>query len=401
MFTYVEKEAGAKIKVIGVGGAGGNAVNNMIDSNLNGVQFIAANTDAQALDISKAATKIQLGGEVTEGLGAGANPQLGREAALENYEELTRLLDDSHMVFITAGFGGGTGTGAAPVVAEICKELGALTVAVITRPFSFEGRKRNEMAEAGIEELKKVADTVITIPNDRLRGLAPRNARLIDMFKKADEILLHSVKGITDLITMPGLVNLDFADIKTTMSKAGMAIMGIGMASGENRAIEAASKAISHQLLEDISISGARGVLVNITSSSDLTMEEMVEASEKIHEEVGNDAEIIWGAVIDDEVGDEMRVTVIATGIGEKDIPEAVEEEYHPKDVIREFKPRGKVRDITPEDMQQESRFSGQGRIEPEAIVESDQDGKVHRHYGLVIDQEDLEIPTFLRRSAD
>ncbi len=400
-FTYVEKESGAKIKVIGVGGAGGNAVNNMIDSNLHGVQFIAANTDAQALDISKAATKIQLGHEVTEGLGAGANPQLGREAALENHEELARVLDDSHMVFITAGFGGGTGTGAAPVVAEICKELGALTVAVVTRPFSFEGRKRNAMADDGIEELKKVADTVITIPNDRLRGLASRNARLIDMFKKADEILLHSVKGITDLITMPGLVNLDFADIKTTMSKAGMAIMGIGMASGENRAIEAANKAISHQLLEDISITGARGVLVNITSSSDLTMEEMVEASEKIHEEVGNDAEIIWGAVIDDEVGDEMRVTVIATGIGDQTIPEPAEEVYQPKEVVREFKPRGKIRDITPEDMRKESRYDGKSGVDPVEVVENHQDGKVHRHYGLVIDQEDLEIPTFLRRSAD
>ncbi|MEA3232942.1 MAG: cell division protein FtsZ [Thermodesulfobacteriota bacterium] len=403
MFTYVENDSGAKIKVIGVGGAGGNAVNNMIDSNLVGVQFVAANTDAQALEVSKATTKIQLGKQVTEGLGAGANPLVGREAALENHEELTRLLDDSHMVFITAGFGGGTGTGAAPVVAEICKELGALTVAVISRPFSFEGRKRNQMAETGIEELKKVADTVITIPNDRLRGLAPRNARLIDMFKKADEILLHSVKGITDLIMMPGLVNLDFADIKTTMSKAGMAIMGIGMSSGENRAIEAANKAISHPLLEDISISGARGVLVNITSNSDLTMEEMVEASERIHEEVGNDAEIIWGTVIDDQVGDEMRVTVIATGIGGSEAADAdkVEEVYRPRDVVKEFKPRGKVRDITPEDMHRGTRLNGQDQIEPEEVMEQDVDGKIRRHYGLVIDQDDLEIPTFLRRSAD
>ena len=401
MFTYVENESGAKIKVIGVGGAGGNAVNNMIDSNLVGVQFVAANTDAQALDVSKATSKIQLGEQVTEGLGAGANPLVGREAALENHEELKRVLDDSHMVFITAGFGGGTGTGAAPVVAEICKELGALTVAVISRPFSFEGRKRNQMAEVGIEELRNVADTVITIPNDRLRGLAPRNARLIDMFKKADEILLHSVKGITDLIMMPGLVNLDFADIKTTMSKAGMAIMGIGMSSGENRAIEAANKAISHPLLEDISISGARGVLVNITSNSDLTMEEMVEASERIHEEVGNDADIIWGTVIDDKVGNEMRVTVIATGIGGSEATDKVQEEYRPKDVIREFKPRGKVRDITPEDMQRGPRMNGQGKIEAEEVLEQDIDGKVHRHYGLVIDQDDLEIPTFLRRSAD
>jgi len=401
MFTYVEKESVAKIKVIGVGGAGGNAINNMIDSNLVGVQFIAANTDAQSLEVSKATTKIQLGQQLTEGLGAGANPNQGREAALESHEELTQLLDDSHMVFVTAGFGGGTGTGAAPVVAEICKSLGALTVAVITKPFSFEGRKRNDMAEAGITELKKVADTVITIPNDRLRGLAPRNARLVDMFKKADEILLHSVKGITDLIMMPGLVNLDFADIKTTMSKAGMAIMGIGMASGENRAMEAASKAISHPLLEDISISGARGVLMNITCNSDLTMEEMTEASERIHEEVGDDAEIIWGAVIDDQVGDEMRVTVIATGIGEDDTADKVEEEKYPGSVVKKFEPRGKVRDVTPEDLKNKIRADSNGEIAPQEVIVEEQGGKVRRNYGLVIDQDDLEIPTFLRRSAD
>jgi cell division protein FtsZ len=407
MFTYVEKESVAKIKVIGVGGAGGNAINNMIDSNLVGVQFIAANTDAQALEVSKATTKIQLGQQLTEGLGAGANPNQGREAALESHEELTQLLGDSHMVFITAGFGGGTGTGAAPIVAEICKSLGALTVAVITKPFSFEGRKRNEMAETGITELKKVADTVITIPNDRLRGLAPRNARLIDMFKKADEILLHSVKGITDLIMMPGLVNLDFADIKTTMSKAGMAIMGIGMASGENRAMEAASKAISHPLLEDISISGARGVLMNITCNSDLTMEEMTEASERIHEEVGNDAEIIWGAVIDDQVGDEMRVTVIATGIGEDDTADEVEEtdlvgkNDFSGTVVKKFEPRGKVRDVTPEDLKNKIRVDSNGEIAPQEVIVEEQSGRVQRNYGLVIDQDDLEIPTFLRRSAD
>jgi cell division protein FtsZ len=401
MFTYVEKESGAKIKVIGVGGAGGNAINNMIDSNLVGVQFIAANTDSQALEVSKATTKVQLGQQLTEGLGAGANPQKGREAALETHEELTQILSDSHMVFITAGFGGGTGTGAAPIVAEICKSLGALTVAVITKPFSFEGRKRNEMAETGIEELKKVADTVITIPNDRLRGLAPRNARLIDMFKKADEILLHSVKGITDLIMMPGLVNLDFADIKTTMSKAGMAIMGIGMASGENRAMEAASKAISHPLLEDISISGARGVLMNLTCNSELTMEEMTEASERIHAEVGNDAEIIWGAVIDDQIGDEMRVTVIATGIGEDEPADEVEESDLSAPVVKEFKPRGKVRDITPEDLHRKARMNSHGDLEPQEVSAEEKDGKVRRHYGLVIDPDDLEIPTFLRRSAD
>ena len=268
LFTYVDTDKSAKIKVIGVGGAGGNAINNMIDSNLQGVKFIAANTDAQSLEISKAPIKIQVGEKLTEGLGAGANPQLGRDAALENTEAIRSALEGSHMVFITAGFGGGTGTGAAPVIAEICKDVGALTVAVVTKPFSFEGKKRLRMADEGLEHLKEFADTVITIPNDRLRGLATKNATMIEMFKKADEILLHSVKGITDLIMMPGLVNLDFADVRTTMSKAGMAIMGIGISSGENRAVEAAEHAISHPLLEDISIAGAKGVLMNITCTS-------------------------------------------------------------------------------------------------------------------------------------
>ena len=318
MFTYVENENSAKIKVIGVGGAGGNAINNMIASNLQGVKFIAANTDAQALEMSKAPIRIQLGEGMTEGLGAGANPQVGRDAALENEEEIRHALADSHMVFITAGFGGGTGTGAAPVIAEICKDLGALTVAVVTKPFSFEGKKRSRMAEEGIETLKKVVDTAITIPNDRLRGLASKKATLMEMFVRADEILLHSVKGITDLIMMPGVVNLDFADVRTTMSKAGLALMGIGISSGEHRAVEAAGKAISHPLLEDVPIRGARGVLMNITATSDMEFEEVAEASEYIHSEVGEDAEIFWGTSVDDSLGDEMRVTVIATGIGQE-----------------------------------------------------------------------------------
>ncbi|MEJ2477571.1 MAG: cell division protein FtsZ, partial [Desulfobacterales bacterium] len=280
MFTFVDNEKSAKIKVIGVGGAGGNAINNMIASKLQGVKFITANTDAQALETSNAPVKIQLGEKLTEGLGAGANPEVGRQAAIESEEEIREILKDSHMVFITAGLGGGTGTGAAPVIARICKDLGALTVAVVSKPFSFEGRKRSRQAEEGLEALKDMADTAITIPNDRLRGIASKNATMIEMFRRADEVLLHSVKGITDLIMMPGLVNLDFADVKTTMSKAGMAIMGIGTANGENRAVLAAERAISHPLLEDISISGARGVLMNITSTSDLTMEEMTEASD-------------------------------------------------------------------------------------------------------------------------
>ena len=395
MFSIVENDKSAKIKVIGVGGAGGNAINNMIECQLQGVRFISANTDAQALDVSRAETKIQLGTNLTEGLGAGANPEVGREAALENDSEIRSALEDSHMVFITAGFGGGTGTGAAPVIANICKEMGVLTVAVVTRPFSFEGRKRMNQADQGIEEMKKVTDTVITIPNDRLRGLASKNAKMLDMFKKADEILLHSVKGITDLIMMPGLVNLDFADVKTTMSKAGMAIMGIGISNGENRAIEAAERAISHPLLEDVNIRGAKGVLMNITSNSDLTMEEMTEASERIYSEVGDEAEIIWGTVVDDSLADEMRVTVIATGIGS-----GVTERTSPRQADPTY--GGKVRDITPSDL-------GRGSItdlDESAYIRRKQavnESPSHEYRSVNMDNnnEDLEIPTFLRRKAD
>jgi cell division protein FtsZ len=394
MFTYVENENQAKIKVIGVGGAGGNAINNMIESNLQGVKFIAANTDVQALDISRAQDRIQIGERLTEGLGAGANPEVGRQAALESESELRKALEDSHMVFITAGFGGGTGTGAAPVIAEICKNLGALTVAVVTKPFSFEGRRRLRQAEEGIAALKEVADTVITIPNDRLRGLAEKQAKMVEMFIKADEILLHSVKGITDLIMMPGLVNLDFADVKTTMSKAGMAIMGIGIGRGENRALEAAERAISHPLLEDSSIAGAKGVLMNITCSSDLTMEEMTQASERIYEEVGEDAEIIWGAVMDDGIGDEMRVTVIATGIG-GDVKPAMAAK--PLEVPL----RGRVRDLTPADLQNAVDYDEPTFLRHKRAV-GDGSGATYRGYkGIVIDNNDLDVPTFLRRKAD
>jgi len=266
------------------------------------------------------------------------------------------------MVFITAGLGGGTGTGATPVIAEICREMGALTVAVVSRPFSFEGKKRALIAEQGLAELKQVVDTAITIPNDRLRALASKKATLMEMFMKADEILLHAVKGITDLIIMPGLVNLDFADVRTTMSKAGMALMGVGIASGENRAIEAAEKAISHPLLEDISISGAKGVLMNITASSSMEFEEVAEASERIHKEVGDEAEIFWGTSVDESLGDEMRVTVIATGIGA---------EVEARRPVEREKERGK---------------------EP----------ALHRGVGrMALDDSDLDVPTFLRRKAD
>ena len=393
MFTFVENDKSAKIKVIGVGGAGGNAINNMIDSRLKGVKFIAVNTDSQALDISKAPIKIQIGEKITDGLGAGANPEVGREAALENADAIREVLEGSHMVFITAGFGGGTGTGAAPVIAEICKDIGALTVAVVSKPFSFEGKKRARQAEEGIDALKEVTDTVITIPNDRLRGLASKNAKMIEMFKKADEVLLHSVKGITDLIMMPGLVNLDFADIRTTMSRAGLAIMGIGVASGENRATEAAERAISHPLLEDISIAGANGVLMNITCSSDLTMEEMSEASERIYSEVGEDADIIWGAIIDDSLNDELRITVIATGIGN-----GSGSSTQRNSLVHNL--RGKVRDITPADLQNAVDYDEPTFIRQKVAV-GESAGAIYRGYkGIVIDN-DLDIPTFLRKKAD
>jgi cell division protein FtsZ len=407
MFTLVDNEKTAKIKVIGVGGAGGNAINNMIRSGLQGVKFIAANTDAQALEISQADTRIQLGDTITEGLGAGANPQIGRDAALEAAEQIRKALADSHMVFITAGLGGGTGTGATPVIAEICREMGALTVAVVSRPFSFEGKKRALIAEQGLAELKQVVDTAITIPNDRLRALASKKATLMEMFMKADEILLHAVKGITDLIMMPGLVNLDFADVRTTMSKAGMALMGIGIASGENRAIEAAEKAISHPLLEDISISGAKGVLMNITASSSMEFEEVAEASERIHKEVGDEAEIFWGTSVDESLGDEMRVTVIATGIGaevEARRPVEREKERGKEPERKVVQPlRGKVRDVTPEDVARqdivdldEPTFMRNRRVVGESS------GALYRGVGrMALDDSDLDVPTFLRRKAD
>jgi cell division protein FtsZ len=388
MFSFVENEKSAKIKVIGVGGAGGNAVNNMIASRLQGVKFISANTDVQSLEVSKAPINIQLGEKLTEGLGAGANPEIGRQAAMESLDTIRSAVQDSHMVFITAGLGGGTGTGAAPVIAQVGKEAGALTVAVVTKPFSFEGRKRMNQAEEGLKALKDVVDTVITIPNDRLRGLASRSATMLEMFKRADEVLLHSVKGITDLIMMPGLVNLDFADVRTTMSKAGMALMGTGIASGEDRALQAAERAISHPLLEDISISGARGVLMNITSGTDLTMAEMAEASDRICNEAGEDAEIIWGTVLDDSLGEELRVTVIATGL-------------ESKADRREHRFSGKVRDITEADLTRASDLDEPTFIRQERAVGEAGGARFRGYRGIILDKDDLDVPTFMRRKAD
>ncbi|BEQ16352.1 cell division protein FtsZ [Desulfoferula mesophila] len=310
-------DANAKLRVVGVGGGGNNALNNMITAGLKGVEFIAANTDLQALENSKARVHMQLGQNLTRGLGAGADPEVGRQAALEDRDKIKELLAGSDMVFVTAGLGGGTGTGGAPVIAEVAKEVGALTVAVVTKPFDFEGKRRFKQAELGVEELKKVVDTLIVIPNTRLRSLAPKNARFHDMLKKADEVLLYAVRGISDLIITPGLINLDFADVRTVMGEMGVALMGAGEASGDDRALQAATRAINNPLLEDITIDGARGVLVNITATDEITIDEISEASSFIQEAAHEEANIIWGTVIDPTMGESMRVTVIATGIGQ------------------------------------------------------------------------------------
>ena len=384
MFEYAERESAAKIKVIGIGGGGGNAINNMIRSNLAGVDFIAANTDVQALETSLAPVKMQLGRGITKGLGAGANPEIGRSAALEDVDKLKDMLQGSDMVFITAGLGGGTGTGAAPVVAQIAKELQALTVAVVTKPFNFEGRQRKKQAERGIQELKKVVDTIITIPNDRLIGLATKKAKFVEMLKRADDVLLYAVKGISDLIMIPGLINLDFADVRTIMSEMGMALMGTGIARGDNRASEAAQQAISSPLLEDVSISGARGVLMNITSGPELTIEEVQEASSLIQQQAHEDANIIWGTVLDDSVGEELRVTVIATGIGEVD--------------ARAKPDLGIIQGSRRNDDLDVPTFLRQNRKIQEGTTERQRPMSLK---DLPIDEDELEIPTFLRRQAD
>jgi cell division protein FtsZ len=319
MFEIVEQNnsLAARIKVIGIGGGGGNAVNTMIGSKLSGVDFMVANTDAQSLQASQAPVRIQLGSMVTKGLGAGANPEIGRRAALEDQEQIREYLEGSDMIFITAGMGGGTGTGGAPVLARVARVVGALTVGVVTKPFIFEGKKRMRQAEEGIEELKASVDTLIVIPNQRLLSIAAKTTTMLEAFHKADDVLLQAVRGISDLIITPGLINLDFADVRTVMAEMGLALMGAAAASGENRAIEAAQKAISSPLLEDISIQGARGVLINITGGPDLCLHEVNEAASMIQEEAHDDANIIFGAVIDESITDEIRITVIATGFGE------------------------------------------------------------------------------------
>lgn len=332
MFELEENiNIGANIKVVGIGGGGNNAVTTMIEGGLNGVEFIVANTDKQALNAHKAVNKIQLGTELTRGLGAGANPEIGKRAAIESYNDIVQALEGADMCFVTAGMGGGTGTGGAPIVAKIARELGILTIGVVTRPFMFEGKKRMKHADGGISDLKENVDTLIVIPNQKLLAISSDRTPLTETFKKADDVLMQAVKGISDLINIRGLINLDFADIRTIMSAKGMAIMGTGRASGENRAVEAASASISSPLLENISIEGATGIIINVTGGPDLSLYEVNEASTLITEAAHEDAEIIFGAVIDETMGDEVRVTVIATGFGREN--EQARVDYHNQQV--------------------------------------------------------------------
>jgi cell division protein FtsZ len=376
----------ARIKVIGVGGCGGNAVDTMITSGLEGVEFLAANTDSQALDASLADVKMQLGRDLTKGLGAGANPDMGRNATLESVEEIRDALQGSDMVFITAGMGGGTGTGGSPVIAELAREAGALVVAVVTKPFAFEGLRKMKQAEKGLKNLKEVVDTVITIPNQRLFSVASKNTSLQEAFKKTDEVLYQAVRGISDVITIPGLVNVDFADVKTIMSEMGQALMGSGVVRGDNRALEAASKAISSPLLEDISISGAKGVLINITGSSDMTLHDVNEASSLIHEEAHEDAHIIFGAVIDESMGDEVRVTVIATGFGKEAEEKIQRSDIAPAMVVENLDVPTKIR-------REKEKALEMGRGELKRL------GKLGGFHGP--DEDLYDTPTFLRKQAD
>jgi cell division protein FtsZ len=394
MFEFVDHATlGAKIKVIGIGGGGGNGVNTMIAARLTGVDFIAANTDAQALQSNRAPLKIQLGDSITKGLGAGANPEVGRRAAMENEEKIRECLAGSDMVFITAGMGGGTGTGGAPILARLAREIGALTVAVVTKPFLFEGKKRMRQAEEGIRELKEQVDTLIVIPNQRLLSVAGKTTTLMEAFQKADDVLLHAVRGISDLIVTPGLINLDFADVRAVMAEMGLALMGASSASGENRAIEAAQKAICSPLLEDVSIQGAKGILINITGGSGMSLYEVNEAATMIQEEAHDDANIIFGAVIDEKLEDELRITVIATGFGdkEKEARKPTLVSVAPKE--RPVRHLGTIVDDLDAPTWQRKKSEG---TEPETI-------NLEKALRMSSQEEDdkFDIPTFLRRQMD
>ena len=373
----------AVIKVIGVGGGGGNAVEHMVEQNLEGVDFICANTDAQALRSLRCRTVLQLGGSITKGLGAGANPEVGRQAAMEDRERIQEVLAGADMVFITAGMGGGTGTGGAPIVAQIAKELGILTVAVVTKPFPFEGKKRMDVAMSGIEELKQHVDSLITIPNEKLLTVLGGQVTLLDAFRAANDVLLGAVQGIAELITRPGLINVDFADVRTVMSEMGMAMMGSGRASGEDRARKAAEAAVHSPLLEDINLTGAKGILVNVTAGPDLSLGEFDEVGQTVREFAAEDATVVVGTVIDPELGDELRVTVVATGLGAGAAARPVRPVPGPSG---EYDYRGL--DLPTVLRQREGREGAQRPVRGMAA-------------GAELDAELLDIPAFLRRQAD
>jgi cell division protein FtsZ len=386
MFTLIEENrCHAVIKVFGVGGGGGNAINTMIEEGLSGVEFIVANTDAQALSKNLAPLKIQMGARLTKGLGAGANPNIGREAALEDRDLLREALSGADMVFLTAGLGGGTGTGAGPIVAEVAREVGALSVAVVTRPFSFEGATRRRQAEIGVKDLRSLVDTIIVIPNEKLLLIAGKEMRFVEAFRKVDEVLFQAVRGISELVTKPGYINLDFADVKAIMAGMGVALMGTGCASGQNRAVAAAEKAISSPLLEDVSIRGARGVLINITAGPSLSLSEVNEAASLVREEADDDANIIFGTVIDEGLGEDLKVTVIATGF-----ESGVAESFWKG-------PRRTIKLVGKEDLEKPTFLRAAPQRPPERIEDLPVIDKESESEAL----EEFEIPTFLRRRGE
>jgi cell division protein FtsZ len=382
---------GANIKVVGVGGGGGNAVNRMISSGIEGVEFVAANTDCQALQSNRAPVKIQLGAKLTNGLGAGANPEIGRSAALEDTEKMVEALSSTDMIFVTTGLGGGTGTGAAPIIANLARETGTLVVAVVTQPFSFEGRRRRVVADEGLAAQRQVVDTVITIPNDKLLHTVDKNTSLGDAFLLADDILRQAVQGISDLITVPGEINLDFADVKTVMAGMGMALMGTGMAEGEHRAVEAAQRAISSPLLEDASIHGAKGILINITGGEDMTLHEMSEAANIIQEAADPDANIIFGTVIDRAQQGVLKVTVIATGFNRDDVRANIPAPSRSTTAATRL----------PLDEAAETPAEGPARFfRPDTGLDFDaSDEGFTPNFSKMKD--DLDVPAFLRKQAD
>jgi cell division protein FtsZ len=393
MFELVESVTqSALIKVIGVGGGGGNAVQYMVDTEVEGVEFICANTDAQALSRNAARTALHIGGELTKGLGAGANPEIGRQAALEDRERIAETLSGADMVFITAGMGGGTGTGAAPIVAEVARELGILTVAVVTRPFPFEGRKRMKIAEAGITELRDAVDSLIIIPNEKLMQVLGKNCSLVNAFSAANDVLKGAVQGIADLITRPGMINVDFADVRTVMSEMGMAMMGTAIARGDNRAEEAAEAAIRSPLLEDIDLRGASGILVNIAAGEDLSLGEFTEVGNIVEQYADEDATIVVGTVIDPSLGDELKVTVVATGLDRAREPEMTLVQGNSNN---SRKPDGSL------NLDEIELPTILRRQREEALVDKPKQDAGAEGSGRKDDYGNLDIPTFLRRQAD